>query len=401
METLNKNEIKIKKLDEFMRSILIPNSSKQKKEIYLKYENTINNIMPIDLFYFEMYKQESVYKIDDIIKNADKFVNVFHQRLEQYEIKEYKNNFFKYLYLETLAINKHLESLKPLFKNKKITENKELLLKGFEKCLEVDKKFLKKENILFPHLEKTIPSTKPLEVMWALHDLARKTLREILKELNKVVIDEKKTILLIGQYYYTLYGINQKEQLILYPVAVKLLNKDSLNKMFNESHEYGYAMIEVEENETIKIVNEAYYSDGLFKTNTGVLNMKELGLLLNYLPLDITFVDKDDKVKYFNDRKERHFPRNPSIIGRLVKHCHPPKSVKIVEEIVESFKKGEKDLEEFWITFNNVMLYITYYAVRDRNNNYMGILEVSQDVTHIKNLEGEKRIASFNNKSDN
>ncbi len=392
METLNKDEAKIKKIDQFMDEILKDHPSLTKKQIYLEYEDAIDEIKPLDLFYLEMYKQNTKYSVEEIMQDADKFVNVFHQRLEKYEIKEYENNFFKYLYLETVAINNHLESLKPLFKNKKIIKNKPQLLKGFEKCLEVERKFLKKENILFPHLEKTVPSTKPLEVMWALHDVARKTLREILTMLKSPVINEKEIILLIGKYYYTLYGINQKEQLILYPVAIKLLDETTLNKMFNESHEYGYAMIEVKHQAIIETVEEGLYSEGVFKTKTGTLEMKELALLLNYLPLDITFVDKDDKVKYFNNRKERHFPRNPSIIGRLVKHCHPPKSVKIVEEIVDGFKQGKKDVEEFWITFNNVMLYITYYAVRDKENNYMGVLEVSQDVTHIRNLKGEKRL---------
>jgi len=392
METLNKDEAKIKKIDQFMDEILKDHPSLTKKQIYLEYEDAIDEIKPLDLFYLEMYRQETKYSVEEIMQDADKFVNVFHQRLEKYEIKEYKNNFFKSLYLETVAINNHLESLKPLFKNKKIIENKDQLLKGFEKCLEVERKFLKKENILFPHLEKTIPSTKPLEVMWALHDAARKTLREILTMLKQSTINEKEITLLIGKYYYTLYGINQKEQLILYPVAIKLLDETTLNKMFNESHEYGYAMIEVKHQEIIETVEEGQYSEGVFKTKTGTLEMKELAVLLNYLPLDITFVDKDDKVKYFNNRKARHFPRNPSIIGRLVKHCHPPKSVKIVEEIVDSFKQGKKDVEEFWITFNNVMLYITYYALRDKENNYMGVLEVSQDVTHIRNLKGEKRL---------
>ncbi len=390
MEVLNRN--KLKQLNQFMKEILMPNTSAVKKQIYEKYESDIDDITPIDLFYLSMYKQDTTYSIKEIKENADKFVNVFHERLQQYEITDYENSFFHNLYQESLAIDKHLNSLKPYFKKKKIIENKKILLKGFEKCLEIERKFLKKENILFPHLESKAPSTKPLEVMWALHDDARRILKDILIELNKDNINEKDAILLIGEYYYTLYGINQKEQLILYPVAVTLLSDKELKEMFIESSEYGYAFIEVVSGETTDKRVDAHYQDGLFKTKTGMLSMKELDLLFNYIPLDITFVDKNDKVKYFNSRKERHFPRNPSIIGRLVKHCHPPKSVKIVEDIINDFKQGKKDFEEFWITFNKTMLYITYYAVRDENNNYMGVLEVSQDITHIKSLEGEKRL---------
>lgn len=392
METLNKDTKKIELLDQFMKAILEPVSSLSKKQIYEKYESIIDQIMPIDLFYLNMYKQKTSYSIDHIKANADKFVNVFHQRLERYEIKDYQNDFFKYLYLESQAIDSHLDSLKIYFKKKQIIKNKLELIKGFEKCLEIDRKFLKKENILFPHLESKVPSTKPLEVMWSLHDDARRILKEILVELNKETINEKDVIMLIGEYYYIVYGINQKEQLILYPVAVTLLSNDEYLTMLEESFEYGYALIEVENTISKNKESEVEYADGLFKTKTGILSMKEIDLLLNYLPLDITFVDKDDKVRYFNNRKERHFPRNPSVIGRLVKHCHPPKSVQIVEDIVNSFKQGNKDFEEFWITFNNVMLYITYYAVRDEQGHYMGVLEVSQDITHIKSLQGEKRL---------
>ena len=392
MEVFKMDEEKIKELSLFMKEILEPNSSLVKKQIYEKYESIIDTITPLDLFHLDMYKQGTTYSIDEIKATADKFVNVFHQRLEQYEIKDYQNSFFKYFYQESFAIDKHLDSLKPYFKKKKINENKEVLRRGFEKCLEIDKKFLKKENILFPNLEKIIPSTIPLEVMWALHDDARRILKEILIELNKETTNELDVILLIGEYYYTMYGINQKEQLILYPVAVTLVSDKILRAMFEESFEYGYALIEVFQPLHTKSKSQLEFRDGLFKTNTGTLNLKELDLVLNYIPLDITFVDRDDRVRYFNSRKERHFPRNPSIIGRLVKHCHPPKSVKIVEGIVESFKQGKKDFEEFWITFNKVMLYITYYAVRDEDNNYIGVLEVSQDVTHIKSLRGEKRL---------
>ena len=392
MEVFKMNELKIKEISLFMKEILKPSSSLSKKQVYEKYESVIDTITPLDLFHLDMYKQGTVYSIDEIKATADKFVNVFHQRLERYEIKDYQNSFFKYLYLESTAIDNLLDSLKPLFKKKKINENKEALLRGFEKCLEIDKKFLKKENILFPNLEKIIPSTKPLIVMWALHDDARRILKEILIELNKETTNELDVILLIGEYYYTMYGINQKEQLILYPVAVTLLSDKVFQMMFEESFEYGFALIEVRQATPTNKKSQLEFSDGLFKTKTGILNLKELDLVLNYIPLDITFVDKDDKVRYFNSRKERHFPRNPSIIGRLVKHCHPPKSVKIVEDIVESFKQGKKEFEEFWITFNKVMLYITYYAVRDEDNNYLGVLEVSQDITHIKSLQGEKRL---------
>lgn len=112
--------------------------------------------------------------------------------------------------------------------------------------------------------------------------------------------------------------------------------------------------------------------------------------MLDNLPFDITFVDKNDVVRYYNNTKNRHFPRTPAVIGRLVKNCHPPKSVHIVEEIISDFKHNRKDMEEFWINFKDITIYIAYYAIRDESGNFMGVLEVSQDISKFINLKGEK-----------
>ncbi len=395
MELLHKDIDKIKRLDQFMKELIIGSDKYSKKEIYDKYADTIKDIRPIDLFYLDMYKQNTTYSIEDIKDSANRFVNVFYHGLTEVKKETYDHIFFNSLLKENRAMESHLNSLKPYFKKNEIDIHKEALIKGFIKCLEFEKKFIKKENILFPHLEKTMPSTKPLEVMWSLHDDARKLVKDLLIELRKEVIDEKEFLFLIGEYYYLIFGLNIKDELILLPVAEMTLSEEVLNDIYVESFEYGYSMTDI-------IPDSKYFKDkeetifkGEFKTKTGSLSLKEIDLIFNYLPLDITFVDKDNRVKYFNDRKERHFPRNPSVIGRLVKHCHPPKSVKVVEDIVEAFKEGKKDFADFWITFNDVMLYITYHAVRDIKNNYIGVLEISQDITYLRSLEGTKRLLDW------
>ena len=140
---------------------------------------------------------------------------------------------------------------------------------------------------------------------------------------------------------------------------------------------------------------ETYFKDGFIHTSTGNLSLEQLDLLLEYLPLDITYVDRFDKVVYFNNRPSRHFPRNPSIIGRSVFNCHPQKSVKTVEKIVNAFKNNERDKASFWIHYKNSFLYINYYAIRDKNGLYMGTLEVSQDIIELKNLKGNKTLLDF------
>ncbi|MBU1019803.1 MAG: PAS domain-containing protein, partial [Firmicutes bacterium] len=181
------------------------------------------------------------------------------------------------------------------------------------------------------------------------------------------------------------------EKLILFPVANHLLTQQEKRQLFEESKAYGYVFMD-----NLPITKDTttdhLIENGFIQTMTGKLSMEQFDGVMKYIPVDITFVDQEDKVRFFNNRKERHFPRNPSIIGRLVKHCHPPKSVYVVEQIINSFKDGSRDEEEFWITFNNLFLYITYYAVRSKDGGYLGTLEVSQDVTHIRSLTGQKRL---------
>ncbi len=125
---------------------------------------------------------------------------------------------------------------------------------------------------------------------------------------------------------------------------------------------------------------------------TGEFRLEELMNTLNALPVDVTFIDKDDKVKYFSGGKDRIFVRTRSVIGRKVQNCHPPKSVDIVEKILSSFKTGKKDSVDFWINLGGKLIYIRYFAVRDENKQYLGTLEVTQDITGIRKLEGEKRL---------
>ncbi len=395
MELLHYDENKIKKLNKFMKELIVGSDKYTKKEIYDKYADTINDVTPLDIFYLDMYKQNTSYSIDEIKEEANRFVNVFYHGLVKVKKEDYDHIFFKSLLKENRSIERHLNSLKVYYKRNEVEAHKSELIKGFEVCLQFEKKFIKKENILFPHLEKVLPSTKPLEVMWSLHDDARKLVKDILFELKKEVFDEKEFLILMGEYYYLILGLNIKDELILLPVSDMTLSNDVLNEIYSESFEYGYALTDIiPDSKYFKEVKETVF-EGSFKTKTGSLSFKEIDLLFNVLPLDITFVDKNNRVKYFNDRPERHFPRNPSVIGRLVKHCHPPKSVQVVEDIVEAFKNGTKDFADFWITFKGSTLYITYYAVRDNDNNYIGVLEVSQDITYIKTLEGSKKLLDW------
>jgi PAS domain S-box-containing protein len=124
------------------------------------------------------------------------------------------------------------------------------------------------------------------------------------------------------------------------------------------------------------------------------LTSEQLARILETLPADISFVDAEDTVKYWNRHDTRVFKRPPSALGKKVQQCHPPASVNRVEQVLDDLKSGSKDMEEFWIDLNDRKLYIRYLAVRDKDGKYLGTLEVGQDITDIKKIEGEKRLPS-------
>ena len=194
-----------------------------------------------------------------------------------------------------------------------------------------------------------------------------------------------------------------KEENILFPMALQTLTEDEWVKIAAESDEIGYCLtapqgvwkpirhplpIEEEKAEEVKP------ADGYIRFETGIVSVKQLETLLNHLPVDITFIDENDVVRYFSHGKERIFARTKAVIGRTVQNCHPPQSVHVVEELLRDFKSGAKDVEDFWIPVKDKFVYIRYFAVRDENGNYMGTLEFTQNVAGIRALEGEKRILS-------
>jgi hypothetical protein len=133
-------------------------------------------------------------------------------------------------------------------------------------------------------------------------------------------------------------------------------------------------------------------SAGELELETGALSKDEIDAVLNALPVDVTFVGREDTVRYFNRGGKRIFVRTKAVIGRKVQQCHPQKSIHVVNRILEDFKTGKRDVAEFWIQMHNRLVHIRYFAVRDGEGKYMGMLEVTQDITDIKKIEGEKRL---------
>ncbi len=293
--------------------------------------------------------------------------------------------------LENKEIQKLVDTLKQQIENNDKQFIKETLLK----LKDIDIHYTRKEQLLFPFLEKH-GFFGPSKVMWGKDN----EIRELLKKSISNPDDKQTLKLLIEE----VEGMIFKEENILFPTAHQKLEPQNWVEILKESFTVGYAYIEPPKDvdELIKQLLSSYVEEPTVENNTvnfptGSLTIEELMCILNTLPVDITFVDKDDKVKYFSSTKERIFLRTRSVIGRKVQNCHPPQSVDKVEIILSDFKEGKRNSADFWINFKGRYVYIRYFAVRNSKGEYLGTLEVTQDITDIKKLEGEKRLLDEKN----
>ncbi|MFW9975106.1 MAG: DUF438 domain-containing protein [Candidatus Thorarchaeota archaeon] len=242
------------------------------------------------------------------------------------------------------------------------------------------------QNQLFPILEKA-GVTGPSTVMWAKQD----EIRDMFSSLEKSKLNDLLTA--IEELIY-------KEENIMFPMALETLSEYDWVKVRTGEEEIGYAWItpgtEWKPISPIDIHQiEQETESPKISLNTGKLTLKEVDLILRHLPLDISFVGVDEKVKYYSANDDRIFPRSPAVIGRSVINCHPSKSYDKVQNILTNFKEGKKDKAIFWIQMKGHFYIIGYYAVRDENGKFIGTLEVTQDVTEARSLEGEKRILDW------
>lgn len=255
----------------------------------------------------------------------------------------------------------------------------------------VEVHYQRKENQLFPYLERR-KFNGPSTVMWGVHDEARAALKTT---RNAVAFHDPGVLRKVGQELSRiLVQMIYMEERILYPTALGLLEADEWAEIRKGEAEIGYAWVTPAAPwpPVADAPPSAPTPSGLLALGTGRLTLAQVDLLLRHLPVDISFVDPDDRVAYYSDTPHRIFPRSPGVIGRAVQQCHPPKSVHVVEEILRSFKAGERDRARFWIRLQGRVLLIDYYAVRDGAGAYQGCLEVSQDITEIQALEGEQRL---------
>ena len=279
-----------------------------------------------------------------------------------------------------------------------------VLLSCFNDLMDVDKHYQRKEYLMFPYLEKK-EITGPPKVMWGKHDEIREQLKGCIALLKEPELSKNDLTESLDLIFYpvvkALDDMVQKEEEILFPMAMDVITEEDWWSIHQQTLEFGFTLYDPQvewKPEGFKKSSEAVTAtsgDGTVQLPSGSFTSKEIMAILNTVPVDMTFVDKDDKVKYFTQGAHRIFARSRSIINRDVRLCHPPGSVDIVEKILEDFKSGKASYAPFWIQMKGRFILIAYYALRDENGEYLGTLEVSQDLTEARSLEGEKRILSY------
>jgi uncharacterized protein len=298
-----------------------------------------------------------------------------------------------------LSILNALEYLRDVY-----LEDTVLQLKtGFNQLTDVDKHYQRKEYLLFPYLEK-IGITGPPKVMWGKHDEIRELLKgsiEILHtpELTKDDLISSAELVLIPAARGVV-EMTVKEEEILFPMAMDALADGDWYQIRKQSVEIGFCLYDpptewTPEGMEQENINEAQKEGGNIQLPSGGFTAEELLAILNTVPVDMTFVDRYDKVKYFTQGTERIFQRNRAILNRDVRHCHPPASAHIVDKILEDFKSGKQTRAPFWINLGGKFIHIEYFALRNEKGEYLGTLEVSQNLTDYRALEGEQRILSY------
>ena len=280
------------------------------------------------------------------------------------------------------------------------------LRKQFASLMDIEKHYSRKENLLFPMLEKH-GIAGPSKVMWGKDD----EIRALLKGLGEALTESEMSV---GELQVVREAIAQpaframremilKEEEILFPMALNALTEAEWGDIWSQSPEIGYCLVDPAKDYTppkadllnIEGLKTAPPETGKVVFDTGALSIAQVKGIFGALPVDITFVDADDCVRYFSGGADRVFARPKAIIGRKVQHCHPPSSMDVVTRIISDFRSGKESVCSFWIEVRGRFVYIRYFAVRDDAGQYLGTLEVTQDLTEARALEGERRLLAY------
>lgn len=398
-EFINNSENRITGLTEFARSLINGENGRMLVEKYKPLIDTVTDreaMLVLDNLLLEDIP------FDKVKMNVGKIINVFNKSLKNHHWeKPVEGHFLFYLMLENREVEKIMNQLKSVVKlyfHSKVSAKDSLVIQLKDlitKLREYESHYIKKENILFPYIEKTFPQYRCLQLMWSFHDDFRQITKSLLNLLEQQPIDKDILNKDLGRLFFIVLPVIFREEQIIFPVAYQSIPVEKSSDMLAQSMEIGWCYIQPPSGFNTVIDKTLNNMDGKINLGTGVLIPEQLMLMLENLPVDITFVDENDEVRYFSGAKHRIFARTNEIIGRKVQDCHPRDSVYQVNKIIAAFRKHEKDHADFWIMVRNRFIHIRYFALYDDTGIYKGTIEVSQDITDIRSLKGERRLLDW------
>lgn len=381
-----------------------------------------------DEFAYAEQSLKGVYKDEEILDKMDDLLNLFDGVLVRAE-NEYPENHPLWAYLEEInAVEKVALEADELLKQDKFIKNPWLGV--FDSLAEWRIHLSRKQNQLYPMLENH-GFDRPTRIMWTFDDGVRDAISSSYALLREDKYEE--FLASVPETLAKLRDLNSKELEVLLPTSFKLLSDEEFVRMSKNDHEIGYAIINAPGLYVVPGINDSAASlngnaasqnsavsneflndlagllskyvgpvggtavskDAVLDVATGKLTLEQINLLFRHLPVDLSYVDENELVKFYSDTPHRIFPRSANVIDREVKNCHPAKSVHVVEEIVEKFRSGEQNQAEFWINKPGLFIYVIYTAVRDENGKFRGVLEMMQDCTHIRELEGSRTLLTW------
>ena len=381
-----------------------------------------------DEFAYAEQSLKGVYKDEEILDKMDDLLNLFDGVLVRAE-NEYPENHPLWAFLEEInAVEKVALEVDELLKQEKFIKNPWLGV--FDSLAQWRIHLSRKQNQLYPMLEEH-GFDRPTRIMWTFDDGVRDAISASYALLREDKYEE--FLASVPETLAKLRDLNSKELEVLLPTSFKLLGDEEFVRMSKNDHEIGYAIINPPGLYVVAGINDSAAQlngnntgqngavsneflndlagllskyvgpvggaqvgkDAVLDVATGKLTLEQINLLFRHLPVDLSYVDENELVKFYSDTPHRIFPRSANVIGREVKNCHPAKSVHVVEEIVEKFRSGEQSQAEFWINKPGLFIYVIYTAVRDENGKFRGVLEMMQDCTHIRELEGSRTLLTW------
>lgn len=336
---------------------------------------------------------ERMPSMDEVKPVVSRMLNLFGKVLNSpQQATSLQSSYLKRLVAENRRISAALAALRPhvakINKEPSVTDNWAAVGHGLHTLQGFLSHYTDKENILFPVVERHVPQSGCLKLMWAIHD----DIRSSLKAAQALIADQKRELktfnTLVGAIFFDMGSMIMREEKVLLPALAAVMPHSALAELDHE--QFGEKQVDA-----TRLNTADPSSDGGIDLGTGNPTARQLIQIFNHLPVDITLIDRADRVVYFNTPEHRIFGRTAAVVGRTVQNCHPPKSVDVVNRILASFRAKTQNRAEFRLELGGRYILITYLALYDSTGAYDGTLEVSQDITRLRTLQGQKRLLDW------